>query len=198
MVKLVGNGQTTNRDAVGARVEVVVKNSPYPLVRSVRAGEGFLSQSTKWLHFGLGPHDIEIDKVIVHWPTGGSVERVSTLTGFTPDRRYVIHERDGVRVAQKHSTRSVNLRQLPIQSRSQADDVRVSAVSLIPLPQFTYENLEEEAAQTPTGVWTLVKIWATWCKPCHKQLQEISERADELTERGIQVVALNVDWLDKK
>ena len=60
-------GRQCNRDAIGARVEVVLPNGPgaKPLVRSLRAGEGFLAQSTKWLHFGLG-RTSTIDSVVIH------------------------------------------------------------------------------------------------------------------------------------
>ena len=34
-----------------------------------RAGDGYLAQSTKWLHFGLGALD-RIDRVVVTWPDG--------------------------------------------------------------------------------------------------------------------------------
>ena len=65
-VKLSGNGKTTNRDAVGARVHLYLKNQSTPLIRSVYAGDAFLSQSSGWLHFGLGPNAI-IEKLLVHW-----------------------------------------------------------------------------------------------------------------------------------
>ncbi len=57
-LKLVGSGTTTNRDAIGARVEVVIAKPKsdirHPkLIKTLRAGEGFLAQSSKWLHFGL-------------------------------------------------------------------------------------------------------------------------------------------------
>ena len=40
-------------DPYGARVEVTV-TSGAKLISSLRAGEGFLGQSSRWLHFGLG------------------------------------------------------------------------------------------------------------------------------------------------
>ena len=58
-----------NRDAIGARVEVVFQgNNESRLVRTLRAGEGFLSQSSKWLHFGLG--DDPMERIMVTWPDG--------------------------------------------------------------------------------------------------------------------------------
>ena len=53
VLRLQGNGKTTNRDAIGARVEVVMageqsgaENAPRS-VKTLRAGEGFLAQSSK-------------------------------------------------------------------------------------------------------------------------------------------------------
>ncbi|NNC88109.1 MAG: hypothetical protein HKN82_06575, partial [Akkermansiaceae bacterium] len=74
-LRLEGNGTGTNRDAIGARVEVVPGGAgPHPpLVKTLRAGEGFLSQAGKWLHFGLGAAEA-VDAVTVRWP-GGEAER---------------------------------------------------------------------------------------------------------------------------
>ncbi len=48
-------GSRSNRDAIGARVELVLNESPdQKIIKCLRAGEGFLGQSTKWLQFGLG------------------------------------------------------------------------------------------------------------------------------------------------
>lgn len=52
-------GTTAARDATGARAEVRLKGQPdKPLIRTVKSGEGFLGQSSRWLHFGLGTADI--------------------------------------------------------------------------------------------------------------------------------------------
>ena len=45
-------GVKSNRDAIGARVEVDGK------VKFLQAGSGYLSQHTKQLHFGLGDADV--------------------------------------------------------------------------------------------------------------------------------------------
>ena len=47
-------GTKSNRDAIGARVEVVTDQSNDDrMVATLTAGDAFLSQSSKWLHFGL-------------------------------------------------------------------------------------------------------------------------------------------------
>ena len=57
-----------NREAPGARVTVSIKGQP-PLMRTVKLGEGFESQSTRWLHFGLGRNAV-IERVRILWPGG--------------------------------------------------------------------------------------------------------------------------------
>ena len=69
-------GQTCNRDAVGARVEVELEGGRR-LVDTVRAGDGFLTQSTKWLHFGLG-QDPMISRLRVRWPGNTEWEEFSS------------------------------------------------------------------------------------------------------------------------
>jgi hypothetical protein len=58
-------GTRSNRDAVGALVRLHVGNEV--MVRQVPAAGGYLSQSSKTVHFGLGDR-ARIDKVEVRWP----------------------------------------------------------------------------------------------------------------------------------
>ena len=63
-------GTRCNRDAIGARVDLFVDELPAkPLVRCVHAGSGYLSQSSKWLYFGLGKAK-SIQRIVVRWPDG--------------------------------------------------------------------------------------------------------------------------------
>ena len=65
-------------DAVGARLTLKSSSEPtLSQIRSVRAGDGFLSQSSAWNHFGLGPTPGELDLNIA-WPGG----ETQTLTGI--------------------------------------------------------------------------------------------------------------------
>ena len=65
-VNLVG---TAPRDPYGAFVEVKAGGQTY--LRWMRSSSGYLSQSTRWVHFGLGATDT-IDAVTVKWPDGTS------------------------------------------------------------------------------------------------------------------------------
>lgn len=67
-------GTKSNRDAVGAVVKLFVGDEV--LIRQVQAAGGYLSQSSKTVHFGLGQRTA-IDRVEVRWPSG----QVQSLPG---------------------------------------------------------------------------------------------------------------------
>ena len=80
-IKLVGT--KSNRDGIGAKVEVVAGERHLTAERV--AGSGYLSQDDNRMHFGIGSAAI-VDKVVVHWPGGGlqvlekiAVDRVLTV-----------------------------------------------------------------------------------------------------------------------
>jgi hypothetical protein len=60
-------GRRSNRDAVGAQVRLTAGGRTW--LRFVDGGNGFASQSSKRLHFGLGSAG-SIEKVEVLWPSG--------------------------------------------------------------------------------------------------------------------------------
>jgi len=82
-VKLVGT--KSNRDGIGARVEVDAAAKRWTAERV--AGSGYLSQDDGRLHFGLGSATA-IDKLIVRWPSG----REQTLEKLTVDRVLTVEE----------------------------------------------------------------------------------------------------------
>ena len=60
-------GTRSNRDGIGARVELVAGNTS--LVEEVRSGAGYLSGRDSRVHFGLGSHSY-VDRLTVKWPSG--------------------------------------------------------------------------------------------------------------------------------
>jgi hypothetical protein len=60
-------GTKSNRDGIGARVELFAGGKRYTEERV--AGSGYLSQNDDRLHFGLGTATV-VDKILVHWPSG--------------------------------------------------------------------------------------------------------------------------------
>ena len=71
-------GTRSNRDGIGARVEV--EHSGKRSVRTLEAGSGYLSQHTKRLHFGLG--DSTAANIVVKWPSGARQSFENLAAGF--------------------------------------------------------------------------------------------------------------------
>lgn len=66
-IALTLQGTTSNRDAIGARVDV--EADTVRVTRLVQAGSGFLSQHSREVLVGLGASRV-IKKVVVTWPSG--------------------------------------------------------------------------------------------------------------------------------
>jgi hypothetical protein len=78
-------GTRSNRDAVGARVEVVVGNRT--IYRQRKGGASLESAHDPRLLIGVGPAE-EITKLTVHWPKGGD----TTLEHVKPDQTIEVTE----------------------------------------------------------------------------------------------------------
>jgi hypothetical protein len=81
-------GTKSNRDAIGARVTLAAGG--LKLLREVDGGNGYASQSSRRLHFGLGGN-AKVDALEIRWPSG-RVERVSVPI----DRISKVREGSGV------------------------------------------------------------------------------------------------------
>ena len=84
-LRLEGRGGKSNRQAIGARVEV--RQGINLQMREVAAGNGFEAQSSPKLHFGLGAV-ARVDLVTVRWPDG----EVQELKGLEADKLHVIKQ----------------------------------------------------------------------------------------------------------
>jgi len=178
-------GTTANRDAIGARVEIVLEGEKGPrLVQTLAAGEGFLSQSSKWLHFGLGA-GAPIREAKVRWP-GGATE---TFTGIARGGRFLLVEGSGRAEAQPARGRVAALRPAVQTPPPPTQAARIQ------LPEKTlFPSLAGVTAHQ--GKPRLVSLWASWCPPCLRELEEYTARAAELQAAGVEVLALTVDGLD--
>lgn len=193
-LKLVGDGQGTNRDAIGARVELVVKgDGPRKRIRTVRAGEGFLSQNSKWVLFGLGADEVEIERVIVKWPGDGPpTEEVHT--DLLPDRHYIITQGQGLRGWEPPASAVSSFPAGALERDEQGSRVRLRPITQFLTPNVNYITLEgAKVRATLRDRWTWLNFWGSWCMPCHDELREIGERANDLRAAGVQVLALAVD-----
>lgn len=80
-----GPSAKSNRDGIGARVEIYAGEKRWTAERV--AGSGYLSQNDQQMHFGVGGAS-QIDKIVVKWPSG----RVQTLEKQGVDRVLTLEE----------------------------------------------------------------------------------------------------------
>jgi len=78
-------GTSSNRDAVGAKARL--RSGEHSQTRVVTTGSGYLSGSSRRLHFGLGETN-RIDEIAIEWPSGAH----TVLTDLEVDRMYTIRE----------------------------------------------------------------------------------------------------------
>ena len=196
-LRLEGNGKTTNRDAIGARVEILFSNpqSENPLPKSIktlRAGEGYLAQSSKWLHFGLGNTEA-IEKVVVRWP-GGETEQ---FTDIDVDRRYRLVQGSGKALEIGLPKRDTKLVHSVQKTLSASEAARIPLVGLLPMPKSGYLGFDGKFKELPIkpGRLLLVNLWASWCPLCQTELKEFAEGHEKLKAAGIDILALSVEGL---
>jgi hypothetical protein len=82
-LKLVG--KRSNRDGIGAHLEVLARGRKYVAERT--AGSGYLSQDDGRVHFGLGSA-IKIEKLTIRWPSG----QEQVLDNVAADRVLTVEE----------------------------------------------------------------------------------------------------------
>jgi tetratricopeptide (TPR) repeat protein len=178
------------RDAIGGRVTLELADGGR-VTRVLKAGEGFLTQTSKRLHFGLGP-DARIIRTRVRWP--GRDEEL--FAGVGAGTRWLLKEGAG------KAGKSALPRKPPILAAGAAtppasDALRAVAGSRLPLPRLPWETFEGQPRHTggPAEGFTLLNLWASWCAPCVKELKELAHAHTNLAQAGVSVLALSVDGL---
>lgn len=189
-VRLIGT--SSNRDAIGARV--VLQSGDRKLLRGLRAGEGFLGQSSKWLHFGLGGSE-QIDSLTVFWP-GGEAETFRQLKAGT---RVTLKQGSALPVASSSPDRTIELParefELPIPTSRAA--VRLSARLPIPALETLTPTGQRETIQPDRERPLLVMLWASWCPASMGCLDELHDHDELIRQAGIDLLAISVDGLDE-
>ena len=207
-------GTASNRDAIGARVEVVLKDenselevqsseiatrdSPpatrhFPLIQTLYAGDAYLSQSSKSLHFGIGGR-AEIKSVLVRWPHG----EVEQFTDMRADRRYLLVEGSGTARESGEPRQTMKLTAATQMSHQSSPAARTILSHRLPMPIMQSATLEGADPQTIElgGRPRLISFWASWCNSCVAELQEFAEHEQQLRRDGLDILALSVDGLD--
>ncbi|MFN0126969.1 MAG: ASPIC/UnbV domain-containing protein [Verrucomicrobiales bacterium] len=189
-------GVGSNRDAIGSQVAVVLSDGRV-LTKTLRAGEGYLSQSSKVLHFGLGPV-ATVERVTVRWPARNSAsESFAEVSG--DGGRYVLRQGAG-----KATVLPLDAAPQGLATRGGKDEAGSSAHRIglaipLPLPPLSFASDLDGSPQAVLAAdgkrSVLVSLWASWCAPCLAELREVSTLRDSLASAGIEFLPVSVDGL---
>lgn len=198
-------GRDCNRDAIGSRLELrlapIKTNSidsaaasatPLTLVRTLTAGHGFMSQGSKRIHFGI-PDEYAPQELTVHWPDGSQ----QSFAGLDVNEHYqVVQGNPQASVWRRDQAASaVQPGALPAAVASRQSRTVIAA--RLPMPSIDYTSLQSDARADKSPSPLLVNLWSTTCVTCLQELNEFTQREDELRAAGLNVIALNVDELSQ-
>lgn len=185
-----------NRDAIGARIELHLAGKDSPVAQTLRSGSGYLSQASKWLHFGFGDTSPEIESIKVRWPDGTS----ETLPPVASKQRYEITQGDGKAIPAKMRDLQIAFTDEPTPPPAPSSETRIVLITPPPIPSIKFQDPDgtEQPMIDGTGKAKLVTLWASWCIPCLTELKEWESHSDVFNRHSVDVLALNVENLSEK
>jgi len=191
-LRLSGNGKTTNADAIGARVEVLIDGKLGKSIKTLHAGEGYLSQSSKWMYFGLGASS-QVESIVVRWP-GGKPEEWRDLTA---DRFYkVVQGKKPVEWTPPQ--RSIDLKPSELATSVPTGTARTLLTKRFSLPELSYRDFQNQSHRLADfqGEPVLLNLWAPWCQICLAELVELQASEQTLRKKGLHILALSAEETD--
>lgn len=126
-------GTVSNRDAVGARVEVETEPEGGLQMRELTPGNGYLAQSEGTVHFGFGDFEGPLHRLTVYWPAGGTLE----LAGVELNREITLTEVD------EGLQRAPAIVRAPVGGEARRDERVVLAVEVLGNPEPAYQWLRD-------------------------------------------------------
>lgn len=185
-------GTQCNRDAIGAHV--FVEAGALRLRGSVRAGEGFLSASSKRVHLGVGAETVA-QRVRVRWP-GGAVEEFEDLAS---NQRWRIVQGSGRAVPVEAVRAEALLASVPEPARpATASPTRIPLIAslpLAPLPIPAWNDPQRTVADLAGGP-VLINFWSSTCASCLDEFDLFKKRKMPLERSGLRIVPLLVEETD--
>lgn len=185
-------GSLSNRDGIGARVTVTLPDGT-STAKTLRAGSGFLSQSSKRMTFGLGQNSQGKLAVQVAWPSG----QVQSFSDVAPNRHYRLTENKPELTGIEPNPSPTELAVGPLPNAGIPGTLSAVCYPRMKLPvtPVVFDNQTAQPLEF-NARFTLINLWASWCNPCLAELQEFSEQYDELKQSGLEIIALSTDGAD--
>jgi hypothetical protein len=181
-------GTRCNRDAIGA--EVIVELEGRTLRKTLYAASGYLAQSSKRLHFGLGK-DARAKSVTVAWPGGGK-SRFEDVAGDALWRVTQGAPAPEPISRSKQAMASLPADAFPRPSRAVHHIVLVGRLPLNEIVVPSYTNADRKVTDL-AGAPQLLVLWSQGSEPSVRILQQLSKGKDALAKAGVRVVPLCVD-----
>ncbi|MBA4717192.1 MAG: ASPIC/UnbV domain-containing protein [Verrucomicrobiales bacterium] len=192
-ILLKGNGETVNKDAIGARIEIINgKNSgKFKQIQTLRAGQGFLSQSSKWIQFALNETIKSID-IKISWPDG----TVSKIEDVLPNKKYIIRQENPTAEEVKLESKKNNLVSSPGLKNPPSQVARIPAITLFKGPTINLRKNGIANQKNNKKSHQLINLWATWCAPCLQEMAHFRDHKKTLIDNKVELIAVNIDELD--
>ena len=188
LIKL--EGTKCNRDGIGSRVELKFKN--HTLMRSVKAGDMFLSQSTKWLHFALNSNDFP-KEVLVYW-NGGEREE---FIGLNKKGHYLLVQGKGEaqQIHKLNNEKLINKINQKFTKQNFSDHVYLPV--RFPFPIISYRGPDASLKTIDSYDKSLIlNFWDTQDKSSEEELSFLNRNSLNFKKEKIEVVSLSLDSLE--
>jgi len=185
-------GSKVQPDAIGARVTVEVGGQSF--TKTVHAGDGYLAQSSRRLHFGTGQAEGPA-RVTVRWPDG-TLQVFSELP-LNAHWRLEKGASDGSLLPRAGglSPKAIHGHLGPDPGKS-TRAVVAAKLPLTPLPVSSWDRPGRRVGDL-IGEPVLLVFWATWCTNCHRQFQDFEAASQALSSAGPRVVLMSTDEVSK-
>ena len=192
-LRLNGNGKTVNKDAIGTRIEIIngKDSGKFKQIQTLRAGQGFLSQSSKWIQFALND-TIEPINIKISWPDG----TVSKIEDVLPNKKYIIRQENSTAEEVKLESEKNHLVSSPGLKTSPSQVARIPAITLFKGPTINLRKNGIEKQKNKNKAHQLINLWATWCAPCLQEMAHFRDYKKRLIDSEVEMIAVNVDELD--
>jgi tetratricopeptide (TPR) repeat protein/peroxiredoxin len=184
-------GTKSNRDAIGA--VVAIETATGRQTRTLQAGSGFLSQSSKELFFGLGDAKGPVQATI-RWPSG----LAQKFPDLEPGHRIWVVEGSAPFRTEPFSAPVTDVRlSSPSPRETEPLPTSVETWLLVPAPAPDF-SLPDSSGQTRTlaalrGKPVLLNFWTNESRSCQQDLKTFNRLNKNWANEGLQVLTVTLD-----